>query len=103
MKKEFTLKSNRDNLSLSIFMMVPRNPIGIVQIAHGMTEHKERYYDFMEFLSTNGYITIINDHRGHGKSVKSPEDLGYMYETTSDYLVDDLHQVTEYIKKKGGK
>jgi len=99
MKKEFTLKSNRDNLSLSIFMMVPRNPIGIVQIAHGMTEHKERYYDFMEFLSTNGYITIINDHRGHGKSVKTKDDLGYMYETTSDYLVDDLHQVTEYIKK----
>ena len=100
MKKEFTLKSNRDNLSLSVFMMVPKNPIGIVQIAHGMTEHKERYYDFMEFLSTNGYITIINDHRGHGKSIKEADDLGYMYDDTSDYIVDDLHQVTEHIKKE---
>ncbi len=100
MKKEFTLKSNRDNLSLSIFMMVPKNPIGIVQIAHGMTEHKERYYDFMEFLSTSGYITVINDHRGHGKSIKENDDLGYMYDDTSDYIVDDFHQITEYVKKE---
>ena len=100
MKKEFTIKSKKDNLPLSILLMVPKNPIGIVQIAHGMCEHKERYRDFMEFLSTNGYITIINDHRGHGKSVKSEDDLGYMYDDTSEYLVEDFYEITKYIKKE---
>lgn len=100
MKKEFTIKSKQDNLSLSVFMMVPKNPIGIVQLSHGMCEHKKRYYEFMEFLSTNGYITIINDMRGHGKSIKEKDDLGYMYDDTSDYLVEDCHQITEYIKKE---
>ena len=100
MKKEFTIKSNKDNLSLSVFMMVPKNPVGIVQISHGMCEHKERYYDFMEFLSTNGYITIIHDQRGHGKSINNKDDLGYMYDRTSEYIVEDFHQITEYIKKE---
>ena len=42
----------------------------IVQISHGMCEHKERYIDFVNFLSNQGYLCIIHDHRGHGKKYK---------------------------------
>lgn len=99
MKTEITLNSNCDELPISVAVIAPDKDIkAIVQISHGMSEHKERYFDFMEFLAANGYAAIINDHRGHGKSVKNPDDLGYFYESKAEYIVEDLHQVTEYAK-----
>ena len=47
----------------------------VVQLVHGMSEHKERYLPFMQYLAKSGYVTVIHDHRGHGKSVKYQEDL----------------------------
>lgn len=100
-KEEITINSKCDNLPISVAIFIPEIGIkGIVQISHGMSEHKERYYNFMEYLTNEGYITIINDHRGHGKSIKSEEDLGYFYDKTSNYIVEDLHQITTYIKEK---
>ena len=47
MKKE-KIKSSSDNLELEIAHIEPNSEIkGVVQISHGMAEHKERYYDFM--------------------------------------------------------
>ena len=75
-------KSRFDGIQISCLVTQPEagNPCkGIVQFAHGMCEHKERYLPFMEFLSSNGYVCVINDHRGHGESVIESEDLGYFY------------------------
>ena len=33
----------------------------------------------MEYMAALGYMTVIHDHRGHGQSVKSGDDLGDMY------------------------
>lgn len=99
--KEITINSNQDNLPISIAMIIPDTEIkGIFQISHGMAEHKERYYDLMKYLSSNGYITIINDHRGHGKSARNNEDLGFFYDENAEFIVEDLHQITNYIKNK---
>ncbi|MCI9063269.1 MAG: hypothetical protein HFJ17_01510 [Clostridia bacterium] len=69
-KKELILNSECDNIPISVAMFIPDGEIkGIFQISHGMAEHKERYYDFMKHLTKQGYLTIINDHRGHGKSI----------------------------------
>ena len=102
MKEEnLVINSKCDNLPISITIFIPEKKIkGIFQISHGMAEHKERYYNFMKFLTNNGYITIINDHRGHGKSVKSMDDLGYFYDTKAEYIIEDLHQITLYIKNR---
>lgn len=101
MKEEnFKLISDCDGLKLDVTMFVPKKIKGIVQLSHGMVECKEYYYDFMRYLTTNGYVTIINDHRGHGKSVKSDDDLGYFYDETAEYIVEDLHQITKYVKDK---
>ncbi len=90
--------SRQDGLKLDVCIMEPKgNPKGIVQISHGMAEHKSRYYPFMEFLTEKGYICVIHDHRGHGKSVKSKEDYGYFYTEDYHYIVEDLFQVTEYV------
>lgn len=93
------IKSNQDGLELEISIIKPEGESkGIVQISHGMAEHKERYYPFMEYLVQQGYVAIIHDHRGHGMSVKKQEDLGYFYDNKADYIVEDLHQITDYIK-----
>ncbi len=63
-------------------------------------EKESKYYDCYKYLKDNGYAAVIHDHRGHGASVKSKEDLGYFYTDNIDYIINDLYDVTKYIKKK---
>ncbi len=100
-KKEFSIKSECDGLALSVAMFVPDGDIkGIFQISHGMSEHKIRYYEFMEYLTGHGFVTVIHEHRGHGGSVRDAEDLGYFYENKAEFIVEDVHQVTCYVKER---
>lgn len=97
----FTLESKRDGLQLSMMLMRPEGEIrALVQLAHGMTEHKERYAPFMEYLAERGCLCVMNDHRGHGASVRKPEDLGYFYDNGDEALVEDLHQITLWMKER---
>lgn len=97
----FTLKSKADGLDLSVMLVQPEGEIrALVQLAHGMCEHKERYEPFMRFLADRGCLCVMNDHRGHGASVRSAEDLGYFYEGGADALVSDLHQITLWMKER---
>lgn len=101
-KKEFfTMVSEQDGLKLSMMMVrSDGEPRALVQLAHGMCEHKERYAPFMEYLAEKGCLCVINDHRGHGGSVRKGEDLGYFYENGDVALVEDLHQITLWMRKK---
>lgn len=98
----FTLPSAADGLALSVCVVTPDDgpTKGLVQFAHGMAEHKERYLPFMRFLADHGYACLINDHRGHGASVKDPGDLGYFYAGGATALVDDLHQLTLWFRQR---
>lgn len=99
--KEFTINSNSDGLALAAAVTEPSGtPSGIVQLVHGMCEHKERYFPFMEWLSAHGYVCIIHDHRGHGASVKCADDLGYMYEGGWKALVEDIKTVGDWARRE---
>ena len=101
--REFKFHSHADKLEIHAMTVAPEGKIiGVVQILHGMCEHKERYYDFMKFLAEKGYLCVIHDHRGHGSSVVSDADLGYFYDAGYDGLIEDAHQVTELIKESVG-
>ena len=52
------------------------DPRGVVQIAHGLAEHGARYDRLARALNAAGYLVHANDHRGHGRSVVSEDDLG---------------------------
>jgi len=65
-----------------------------------MAEHKGRYLPFMEYLADHGYAVLINDHRGHGGSVRDPGDLGYFYAGGANALVEDLHQLTLWFRDR---
>lgn len=97
----FTLESAQDGLPLSMLTVEPEGKVrALVQLAHGMIEHKERYIPFMEYLAQRGYACVINDHRGHGASVRSGDDLGYFYENGADALVEDMQQISLWMKAR---
>ena len=90
--KELIIPSSSDSISLSTLVTEPASsPKAVLQIVHGMAEHKERYIPLMNYLSDRGYVCVINDLRGHGKSVSTPDDLGYMGKGGWKGLVHDEH------------
>ena len=53
-------------------------PVGVVQIIHGVAEYIARYDTFASFLASNGFLVVGEDHPGHGKSVGEGEQFGYL-------------------------
>ena len=95
------LESEQDGLKLSMMLICPEDqPRAIVQFSHGKCEHKGRYAPFMEYLADRGCACVINDHRGHGASVRNPEDRGYFYKNGDRALTEDLHQITLWARRK---
>ena len=92
--KEFFLTAN-DGLKLSMALFENENPKALVQIIHGSVEHKERYYDFAQYLCDNGYTIILSDNRGHGKSLNAQYPLGYM--DSYQKIIDDQYMISQYI------
>ncbi len=78
-----------------------RDPRGIIQIAHGMTEHAGVYTDFIAALLEAGYGVYGHDHKGHGKTVKREEDYGHFKPNVGwNEAVSDVIFVSETIRKE---
>ena len=77
-------------------------PIGIVQIIHGMDEHVRRYDRFARFLNKNGYIVFGDDHRAHGRTAGSTENIGKPNGEPDlfDATAHDEIAIAKYLKKK---
>lgn len=70
-----------------------RNPKGLVQLVHGMSEHSGRYRDFAAFLVSAGYAVCANDHIGHGGSVSS-DGYGYLPPDRGvDIMLEDVDRM----------
>ena len=99
LKKDFAVISDYDGLPLRCIVYEPETePKGIVQLVHGMCEHKNRYLPFMQYLAENGYVALCYDHRGHGESVAKDEDLGWFGDFHGKAVVDDCVQITKWAK-----
>jgi alpha-beta hydrolase superfamily lysophospholipase len=73
----------------------------ILQITHGMVEYIERYTAFAEYLTGQGVLVVGHDHLGHGQSVRTQKDWGYVgLPNPSDLLVADMHTLRRKIQKK---
>lgn len=98
--KEFDFLSSFDGLKIHAAIAVPSgNFNGIVQLVHGMCEYKERYFAFMDYLASEGFITVIHDNRGHGKSICNDEDLGFLYKNGGQGFVSDIAQIHKIVKE----
>jgi len=73
-------------------------PRGIVQIAHGIAEHVERYDGFAQFLAQHGFLVAANDHLGHGRSVTDDTDLGFFADEHGwDLAVSDMKKLHDLL------
>lgn len=102
-KKEayFLSSTGTDKIHCAIWQNSEKEPIGIFQIAHGVSEHIDRYDEFARYLADKGFIVCGNDHLGHGLSVSNEADYGFIAEKDGDIrMVDDMHILTLIMKKR---
>ncbi len=98
MRENFKFKDS-EGVELNVYKWTPEGEaIGIVQISHGMTETVLRYDEFARCLNEKGFIVYGHDHRGHGLTVKTKEDLGYIADNEGfDWLCSVDSEVDKYI------
>ena len=74
---------------------------GVVQLAHGMVDHVERYGELVAYLTGEGYVFAGNDHLGHGKTAKCKDDFGFFASKDGyKYVVDDLYTMNQELHKR---
>lgn len=101
LQEAFKLSSPADGLPLGGLWVLPETvPKAVFQLCHGMCERKERYLPMMTRLAENGYACVIHDHRGHGESVRAPEDLGYFYKKGAASLLADLWAINRMARER---
>jgi alpha-beta hydrolase superfamily lysophospholipase len=83
-----------DARALHVYRWLPDRPRAIVQIVHGAAEHAGRYAELAEELALAGYGVYAHDQRGHGRSARSPAELGALAESGGwDRAVEDLAEL----------
>lgn len=100
-RNEFHIESPYDGLEISVLEMAPQGePRAVLYLVHGLCGCKERFVPFMEYLAEHGISCIASDLRGHGDSVRSEADRGYMYQGGAEALVRDMKVVAAYAKDR---
>jgi alpha-beta hydrolase superfamily lysophospholipase len=69
-------------------------PVAIAQLTHGMGEHALRYGRLAEALNAVGYVVYAQDHRGHGNTARSEEELGEIGADGWTQLVGDIGRLS---------
>ena len=100
--QDFYFQSSTGRTSIHALKCVPDSkPRAVVQIAHGVAEHIDRYRPFMEFLADNGFVVAGNDHLGHGKSIRVPEEQGFFAEKDGWWrVVDDMDKLHDIMSNE---
>jgi alpha-beta hydrolase superfamily lysophospholipase len=88
-----------DGVAAFVYRWLPEAaPKAVVQVAHGLVEHAGRYVRLAEALTGAGYAVYAGDHRGHGRTAPTPEDLGFFSEQDGwRKCVDDLWGLNQHI------
>jgi len=77
--EQFTRQAD-DQVALPVYRWRPEGstPIrAVVLIAHGLSEHGQRYAETARALNASGYLVDAIDHRGHGQLAGSDETRGF--------------------------
>lgn len=93
-----TYALNNGNYSLSLFLFESPDPKAVIQVVHGMEEHKERYIPFARFLAGHGFHVVLSDLRGHGKD--APQLSHIADKNGEDLLISDQQKIRDLIKER---
>lgn len=98
--EKITSTDSKNNLNVIIWE-TEKEPIGVLQIVHGMAEYIDRYDNFAKYMTEHGFNVIGHDHLGHGHSVSDERDYGFFAEENGDkIIIEDMHSVTQYAREK---
>lgn len=100
-KTYVAIPSSDSNAVLNIEIFAPKdksNLKGMIQICHGMTEHMDRYDEFAEYFTANGYIVFGNDIISHGRSTTTKS--GCLYLSDWSDVVKDMVKTRMYVTEK---
>lgn len=102
MKKEFYFPSKDGITKIHGVEWIPEGEVkAVLQIAHGMVEHIERYADFATYMAENGIYVVGHSHLGHGKSMISKEKMGYFASPNgNDCVIGDIHSLRIMTQEK---
>ncbi len=101
MKEEIFIAGDGERLVCSLWDDV-KNPIGVVQIIHGMDEHIANYERFSKFLNQNGYIVFGDSHRTHGHTTGAAQKIGkngHPQDLFRATMGDEL-EIMRYLKRR---
>lgn len=73
---------------------------GVVQIHHGMGEHADLYDHFASFLLNQGFVVVVSDFAGHGKSLIDFEQGYFGDHNGPQNLVKDMHHLLQIIRER---
>ena len=74
-------------------------PKAVLQIVHGIAEFIERYDDFANYLTEQGFVVVAEDHMGHGHSINNGGIQGYFHGGWFSAVEDTYHLLTETKKE----
>lgn len=74
------------------FEFYPRKEfLGTIVICYGFTESALKYHELIYYFYRQGYQVAVQDHRGHGKSLREVDDPGIVHVEQFSQYVTDLH------------
>ena len=105
-KREFYYPSADGKTTIHAVEWTPTNARhikGIIQIAHGLSEHIMLYEPIAKYFTERGFIVRGNDHLGHGKSVLPGEPRLYLGPKGSwHFASDDIYTCRILTQKEYG-
>ncbi len=102
-KEEFTFPSRDGRTEIHAAAYYPDNGQyrATLQITHGMVEYFGRYEAFAEYLAGEGFRVVGHDHVGHGDSIVSRDDWGYVGEKPCKIWLSDMHKLRTMCQEEG--
>lgn len=101
-KNDFYYPSTDGKTNIHAVLWLPEEePVAVLHIAHGITEHMLRYEALAEYLTGKGYAVVGNENIGHGLSVSEGAEKMYFGPNGSwNYLVKDMYTCKEKVQER---
>lgn len=73
---------------------------GVVQIHHALSDHADRYEHFANFLVSHGFVVVVSDFVGHGKSLIDFEQGYFGPQDGVLNICEDIQKLVMLTKEK---
>ncbi|WP_428771528.1 alpha/beta hydrolase [Treponema sp. HNW] len=95
-KSDYIVMEDGARIALHTWIPEEKKIQYVLAVSHGMAEYALRYERFARFLCAHGIAVYAHDHRGHGQSAASKEELGFLAEKDGfQRVVLDLRRIIQ--------